>query len=250
MTGVGNVTGELRAALGLLTAWPAPARGARREALAGGLAFFPLVGLGLGAVAAAAAHVTGTLAPPIGGPLGLAVLLGLTGTRPLSGLAAAGEALLRPGAAPEALARLRGRPGIVGMAVGLLALAAKTWAVVTVPAPALALVFAPMLGAWAIVVQCFGGAPTLARGVAAVLVGRARFREFGWASLVALGVALGVADAAGLVVALAAALTTVGLRVYCHRRLGGLTGRCLLATRELVETVVLVVLALLARLIG
>jgi cobalamin synthase len=49
-------------------------------------------------------------------------------------------------------------------------------------------------------------------------------------------------------VALVAALTTVGLRVYAHHRLGGLTGRLLGATQALVETVVLVVLALLAQL--
>jgi len=249
MTGMGSVGAELRAAAGMLTAWRGLARGARREALAGGLAFFPLVGLGIGALAAGAATLGAWLLPPVGGALGVVVLTGLTGTRPLHGLAATAEGLLRPGPAADVLARLRTRPGAVGTSVALLALAAKTWAVVTLPAPARgpALVFAPMLGAWAITVQCYGGAPTLARGPAAALVGRARFREFGWASVVALGVVLVVADAVGLLVALTAALATVGLRVYAHHRQGGLTGRLLLATRELVETVVLVVLALLAR---
>jgi cobalamin synthase len=79
-------------------------------------------------------------------------------------------------------------------------------------------------------------------------VGRARFREFAWASVTALGVTLAVGDAVGLVLALAAACVTVGLRVYAHRRLGGLAGRLLGATRELVETVVLVTLGCLAQL--
>ena len=41
---------------------------------------------------------------------------------------------------------------------------------------------------------------------------------------------------------------TVGVRVWGHRRPGGLTGWHLGATRELVETVVIVVLGLLAQL--
>ena len=47
---------------------------------------------------------------------------------------------------------------------------------------------------------------------------------------------------------LAASLATVGMRVYAYRRLGGLTGRFLTATRELVETVVLLTLGILAQL--
>jgi cobalamin synthase len=59
-------------------------------------------------------------------------------------------------------------------------------------------------------------------------------------------VALAVGEAIGLVVLVAAALTTLGVRLTAHHRLGGLTGPLLAATREVVETVVLVVLALLA----
>jgi hypothetical protein len=39
------------------------------------------------------------------------------------------------------------------------------------------------------------------------------FREFGWASVVALGVTLATGEAIGLVVVLAASLTTIGMRV-------------------------------------
>jgi cobalamin synthase len=104
-----------------------------------------------------------------------------------------------------------------------------------------------MLGGWAIVVQCYGGAP-LERDPAGALVGRARFREFAWASVVALGVTLAVGEPIGLMVVLAASLTTVGVRLFAHRRVGGLTGRLLAATRELVETAVIVVLRILAEL--
>jgi cobalamin synthase len=104
-----------------------------------------------------------------------------------------------------------------------------------------------MLGAWAVVVQCYGGAPDGADGRAS-LVGRARFWEFGWASVTALGVTLALGDAVGLVLIVAAAGVTMVLRVYAYRRLGGLSGPLLTATRELVETVVLATLGVLARL--
>jgi len=79
-------------------------------------------------------------------------------------------------------------------------------------------------------------------------VGRARFREFGWASVTALGMTLAVGEPIGLVVVLAASLATVGVRVYAFHRVGGLTGGLLAASRELVETVVLVTLGVLAQL--
>ena len=237
---------ELRAAVRSLTALgrPSPA------ALAGGLAFYPLVGLGLGAVAAAAAAGLGKLPPLFAGPGGVLVLAALGGGRGTLGLAAAAAALLGPGERATALARLRAHPGPLGRALAAAALLARMAAAAMLPAPArtAALLVAPMLGAWGVVVQCYGGTPVHARGPAAALVGRARFREFAWASVTALGVTLALGDAVGLVVVVAAALVTLGLRVVAHRRLGGLTGRLLAATRELVETVVLVTLGLLAQL--
>ena len=249
MTGWDNVGAELRAAVGLITAAHGLARTARREALAGGLAFLPLVGLGVGAVAALAATLVARWLPPVAGLVGVAVLMALTSLRPVLAVAVVAEALLVPGPAATVLGRLRAGPGVAGAAVATAMVGLKTWAAILLP-PSMrtwALVFAPMLGAWAVTVQCYGGSPVLARGVAAALVGRARFREFGLASLCALGVVLVAADAVGLMVAIVAAMLTVGVRLYVHHRVGGLTGRCLLATRELVETAVLVVLALLAR---
>jgi len=235
---------ELGAAVGSLTVFRRATRGARREAQAAGLAFYPIVGLALGMVATAAAWLLSS------GAVGVLVLLALSGGRAMYALAAAADAALRGGDRSETLARLRATPGWAGSAVAAAALVLRLWAVVSLPGPArtIALILAPMLGAWAIVVQCYGGAPTQARGPARALVGRARFREFGWASVVGFGVALGVGEAIGLVVLLAAALATLGVRILAHRRLGGLTGRLLAATRELVETTVLVTLAVLWRL--
>ena len=235
---------DLGAAVGSLTVFRYGARSARPESLAAALAFSPLVGLALGLAAAGAAWLFSS------GPAGVLVLLALGGGWAPYGLAAAAEAVLTTGGGPATLARLRATPGWVGWAVAAAVLAMRLWAAAILPAPArtVALVLAPMLGAWAIVVQCYGGAPTQARGRARAVIGRARFREFGWASLLGFGVTLGIGEAIGLVVLLAAALTTLAVRVLAHRRLGGLTGRLLAATRELVETTVLVTLAILWRL--
>lgn len=243
---------EAAAAVGCLTVLGRAAAGASRATLAGGLAFYPVVGLALGAlVGALGAGLAGLGSPAVGVGTVLA-LVALTGGRGVWGLAAAAEAFLGRGGQAAALARLRARPGLLGWAVAAALLGAKIAAVAVLPPSArlIALAVAPMLGAWAIVVQCYGGSPAHARGPAAALVGRARFREFGWASLTALGVTLGLGEAIGLVVVLVASLTTVGLRLYAYRRLGGLTGRLLAATRELVETLVLATLGLLACLRG
>src|SRR5205823_2345407 len=155
---------EIGAAVGSLTALERLAAGASRTALAGGLAFYPVVGLTLGAVAAGLATATERVFPPAAGPADVLALVALTGARGARGLAAAAEALLRRGDAVVVRGRLR-----------------------TVPGP------------------------------------------------------LGIAAAA-------ASLATVGVRVYAYHRLGGLTGRLLAASRELVETVVLVTLGVLAQL--
>src|SRR6185503_16481294 len=109
----------------------------------------------------------------------------------------------------------------LGWPLALALLAAKLAAAAAVPAPALtsALMLATMLGRWAIVVLCYGGAPVV-REPGDELPGRAGFGEFGWASLIAFAVTLSVAEAVGLAVLVAAALVTLGIRVACHRRLG------------------------------
>src|SRR5207247_846814 len=154
---------ELGAAVGSLTVFRRVAAGTRRESQAAGLAFYPIVGLALGTLAAAAAWLLSS------GAVGVLVLLALGGGRAPYALAAAADAALRAGGRAEARARLAATPGGAG----------------------------------------------------------------GWGA-----------------VARMAALTTLGVRILVHRRVGGLTGRVLSATRELVETVVLATLGLLARLMG
>ena len=186
------------------------------------LAFYPAVGLVLGMVAGAVAWGMDGCCPAFAGVAGIVVLTVLSASR------------------------VRAARGVPGVATAALAFAAKLWSVTVLPVPArtAALLIAPMLGRWAIVVQCYGG--VAGSPERAGLAGQARFREFGWASVTAFAVTLAVADAAGLVVLVTAAVTTVVLRLHAHRRGRGMTEGLLVATAELVETAAMVVLALLA----
>jgi adenosylcobinamide-GDP ribazoletransferase len=214
---------EIRAAVGAVAGVPALTRDLPREALVGGLLFYPIVGALVGGLAAVAARLAGRFGALAAAVAAVGVLALASRGATLRDLVAAGW--------------------IVPTAV----LGAKLWAVAELPADARALPLAGMLGRWAVVVQCYGGSPAAARGLAAQLVGRARLREFGWASAVAFGTTLAALDAVGLVVLLAATLTTVGIRVLAYRRLGGVNGRVLGASSEMVELVVLGALAGLAR---
>jgi hypothetical protein len=205
---------ELRAAVGTATAWRRLAADLPPPVRVAGLAYLPLVGGAVG-LAAAAADRVGALAAPLAGVL-LAV------------------------AALEALAGRR-----LEVAGGLAALV-KVGALAVLPASGhpVALVLAAALARWAVVVQCYGGSPA-AGADASPLVGRARFREFGAASVTAIGGALVGLDALGLTAVLGAALSTVGLRLVAYRRGGGLSAAWLARTETAVEAVVLGVLAAL-----
>src|SRR6185369_14398677 len=122
------VVDEVRAAVGCLTLLEGAAKRASRQALAGGLGFYPLVGLALGAVAACVALLVERVAPGAAAPASILVLLVVTGAQGARGLAAASGAL--------------------GIVVALAALVARTAALSVLP-PATrtgALLVAPMLG--------------------------------------------------------------------------------------------------------
>jgi hypothetical protein len=60
-------------------------------------------------------------------------------------------------------------------------------------------------------------------------------------------VTLRVGQVVGLLLLIEAAAVTLGFRIHVHRRVGGLSGRLLAATGEIVETAALLTVGLLAR---
>jgi hypothetical protein len=190
-------------------------RSGRHEAAAnsGALAWLPLAGAALGLLAAGIAIALGRWSSVLGGAAGLGVLRVLEGPR---------------------ASRLW---------LGLLALETVVLVRAPVATQAVALVLAPALGAWSRVVQCHGGRPA-SGSERHPLVGRATFREFGLASVLAIGGALAAFDALGLVAVLAAVIPTLLLRATFHARLDGMPAWGPVASARIAEAVVIVVLAL------
>jgi hypothetical protein len=209
--------GELRAAARLLVAHP----GAATPDGVAALAWLPLVGAGMGAAALAVAWAFDGLGHGLASGLAVAVLTACW---------------------------WRIRRSSLGAGAAVVGALLETAAVASLPpsARALALGLAPIFAGWAMVVQCYGGAPVERTSPWGPLVGRARFREFGWASVTTFGGALVALDAVGLVVAIVAAIVTVGIRGWTYRH-GGMSARDVVATGLTVEVTVLLVLAVVAR---
>src|SRR5690349_574641 len=149
---------------------------------------------------------------------------------PAAGLAVGGIAALVSGApgplgpVPAALAGTlvlavaHGRPRRWDVRLVAAIVSAAALAGTAPSARTLALVVAPMLARWAAVVQCYGGLPRRDATGMALLAGRARFREFGIASVTALATTLVLLDAVGLAIAVACILATLAIRVLAYRR--------------------------------
>ena len=182
------------------------------------LAWLPAAGLVLGSIVGLVGSV---LSPPWAGLVGALLLAAAHG--------APRRRLLRGGAA-------------LVSALALLSL--------TPAARLLALVVAPMLARWAVVVQCYGGRAAPDAAGIATLAGRARFREFGIASVTALATTLVLLDAVGLAIAVTCALATLAIRVLAYRRAAGLGDDALEATAALVEALAILLLASIGSLLG
>ena len=212
--------------------------------IARGGAFFPVIGLALGAVAAYLAGTLGPLWPSAAiGPLGLAVLLLLSRAAFPRALAAATAATLAPS----------GRGGwiavLLGWLVAIASTAAKAGALLLTPVGAVApaLTLAGLLGRWAFVVQAYGSQSAGGEGLGAVFPREMKFREFGLASVSAMALTLILANAVGLVLLLWIASQTIVVRILVHRRAGGVGERSLSAGAELAEVATLLLCAALAR---
>jgi len=106
-----------------------------------------------------------------------------------------------------------------------------------------ALLFAPMLGRWSMVVLGVGARD--ARHPGRKFCSAIGFGEFAWSSVFAFAVVFTLTDAVGILIVLALASITVLMRLLLHRVGGGVTWTWMLATAALAEVVVLGLFALL-----
>jgi adenosylcobinamide-GDP ribazoletransferase len=229
------------AAVAFLTRVPVGRVELGRDDVAHGSVLFPLVGAGIGLVVGlVAAGSDSRLGPLLAAALAVAFEALLTGAIHLDGLADTADGL-GAGTRERALAVMRegaiGAFGATALGVDLLVKTAALAAILSGPAPVLALVAAFAVGRAAPL--ALAAAFPYAReedGIGRALAGRP------WAAVgVALGivVAVGALGMRGLWIAGAAAVAVAALALVA-RRLGGVTGDVLGAAAELGTTFALV----------
>ncbi len=222
---------DLSAALGLLTALPLPRPDYRSDAFARAVFFFPVAGLLVGLLLA-----------------GVRVLIGgrLSGWTLGIGLIAVWE-----GVARAALLRVwkngtarwdRGRAAaaagaLIGVAIKVVCLAQPGGS------RPVALLFAPLLAGWSIVVIAVGARDADAPGRkfnAAIT-----FQDFAWTSVLTFAVVFAIADAFGIVIVVGTAAVTLAVRLLAHHWADGVSWRLLLVAGQGVEAFVLTLCAVL-----
>ena len=241
----------LLVAIGFLTRIPVPARvfdipGAQARSLP----WYPLVGVLIGALLCALGWLLRDAPPLLGAALLLATWVGLTGALHLDGLADSADAWIGGLGGTDNERRARTleimkdpRSGPAAIVVLELLLLLKFAALASLPMPAWpALLLAPMLARAGLTALFLTTPYVRADGIGAAL--RAAPRA---ACIVAVVLALAVALANGWrgALAVAAALAVwLAWRHASQRRIGGFTGDTAGAACEMIETSVLVVLAL------
>lgn len=217
------------------------------------LPWFPAVGLVLGAIVAAVDGLLQRVLPPFALSACVVVLLvGLTGALHLDGLMDTADGTLAAVPRERRLEIMRDpRAGSFGVVACVCILALKVAALTAIPAaqrlPALLLV--PAAGRWGIVLAARAFPSAKSTGLGAPLHQAASPAVVVVAAVVALAGAIPApfVGAASLLLASAAALLAGG---WVAAQLGGLTGDAYGAVCEVVEAVVLLGYAPLARVLG
>ena len=209
--------------------------------LARSAAWFPFVGLVLGALVGLVTYALDYRNPVLAGIMGVVAWVWLTGALHLDGLADLADALGAAHRSPERFFAVLADPhlGTFGMASVVLVLMLKAAALAWLPADALLAL--PLLFAWSRL-----GTLAWGRWLRPLKPGHGeRFTwqlSLGW--IVAWSVVLLVASVAIAPVLCAAPLVIAAWGLWLRVRLGGMTGDCLGAGVEMTETALLLLMTL------
>lgn len=207
--------------------------------------FFPMVGLVVGGLAAAACLGLDRILPPLpAGALLVCFLIAASGALHMDGLADTADGLLSSRPREQVLTIMRdSRTGAMGVVVVVCTIVVKIALLASVAPESsrwrIALLM-PLAGRCAMVVAMTlfpyarpqGGLATIF-----AMRGTRRLLLLLWAPAVLLAGGWLIAAAEGLVAAGASLAVGLLLGLYCQRRIGGYTGDTLGATNELVECV-------------
>jgi adenosylcobinamide-GDP ribazoletransferase len=232
-------------ALQFLTRLPAPRFAEfNPEDLSRSAIWFPLVGILIGGIVAAAVWAGAHGSPWIGALAGLVVWVWGTGGLHIDGLADVSDALAAAHRAPERFLEVLRDPhigtfGAVAIGLQLIAKLVLLAEISTMPS-LIALMLVPAWARWGTLVWRLA-VPPLASGSG---------ERFSWqisrSGTVAQGIGLAAISLWLAPVLLAAVVVIPLIAVYWRIRLGGITGDCLGASVEVTETLLLLVIALAA----
>jgi adenosylcobinamide-GDP ribazoletransferase len=242
-------------ALRFLTPVPIPESwaGGERE-LARSPYYFPIVGLLIGGVVAAACFGLDHIVPPLAGSaIVVCLLIAVSKALHMDGLADTADGMLSSRPRDQILAIMRdSRTGAMGVVAVVCVILVKT-ALFTSTAPEGArwkiAILMPLAGRCAMGVNMAlfpyarpdGGLATVF-----VAAGARKWLLLVWAAVVLVAGGWLIAGVQGMVAAAASVVAGLAVGLYCHRRIGGYTGDTLGATSELVECVPALVGALWA----
>lgn len=216
------------------------------EEIAEASAFFPLVGVLLGAILSL---VNWLLAPYVPveflSALLVTLLALLTRGLHLDGLADTFDGLGAGGDREHVLTVMDdSRTGVFGVLAIVLVIAFKLRAIAFLnDGRWQALLIAPVLGRWAMVVLGYKSQPAR-EGLGKTIVQHMRGQDLLIATIICLTLVLLFSGRPGVGVVMVIFIFSLGCKRYLHRRIGGVTGDTFGAVGELSETSALVLLAL------
>jgi adenosylcobinamide-GDP ribazoletransferase len=234
-------TRRLIVAFQFLTALPTPPlRDAEPADLSRSAPFFPLVGLVIGLGLAGAVMLGGLINAGVAALAGTLFWVAVTGGLHLDGLGDVADGLGAAHGDPERFRLVLRDPhaGSFAVIAIVLQIAAKLVLLGSLPLAAdlLALLVIPAWARW--------GAMVWARTLPPLWAGTGeRFsQEIGWGAIIAWGVALAGASLLAAPSLLAALIVIPAIGLMWYARLGGVSGDCIGASIELVETTLLLAL--------
>lgn len=221
------------------------------EDLGRSMAYFPLVGLAIGALLAGADFLLAPLLPCGVGDLVLVALLSVvTGGLHLDGLSDVCDGLAARGSRERFLEVMKdSRVGAVGAVALVLGLGLKYQALLAVPLQHKreVLLFFPLAARFAQVQLTVGATRARKDGLGSAFIGGAGLPQFVASYSVTLAAAYWLLGMNGIYCALALYLLTWGIKSWAHKRLGGVTGDVIGCASELNEISCLVLLLALFR---
>lgn len=215
------------------------------------MAFFPLVGLTLGALLVGVDYLCGLVLPrPLTDLLLVALLAAVTGALHHDGLADVCDGLAARGSRERFLAVMKdsrvGAVGVVGLVLGIL-LKYQGLAQLDPAVKWPALLFFPAAARFSQVQMTVGSRRARQDGLGAACIAGAGWWQFGTALAITAAAAWWCLGSRGVFCLLILYLFTWGARAWFHRRLGGVSGDIIGCVSELNEILCLLLLVALQR---